>query len=67
MPLRLWPAAPQGLDLVPVLNKIDLPSADPEATTQQMASAFDVDPAAVLRASAKTGIGLASILDAIIE
>lgn len=34
----------QGLDLVPVLNKIDMPSADPDAATAQMASAFDVEP-----------------------
>jgi translation elongation factor EF-4 len=34
----------QDLVLLPVLNKVDLPSADPEAATEQMVATFDIDP-----------------------
>ncbi|KAG2442751.1 hypothetical protein HXX76_002832 [Chlamydomonas incerta] len=57
----------QGLDLVPVVNKIDLPAADPRGCTAQLAAAFDMDPAAVLLTSAKTGLGMEAVLPAVIQ
>ncbi|KAF6264082.1 GTP binding protein lepa [Scenedesmus sp. NREL 46B-D3] len=56
----------QELALLPLLNKMDLPSADPVAVTAQMAAAFDVSPDDVLAVSAKTGYGLQELLPAVI-
>src|SRR5215207_6096111 len=53
-------AIENGLEIVPVVNKIDLPQADPDATAAE-------DPARVLRISAKTGEGVADVLDAIVD
>ena len=60
-------AIENGLDIVPVANKIDLPAADPDATAVEVADLLGDDPAHVLRISAKTGDGVAEVLDAIIE
>ncbi len=54
------------LDLIPVLNKIDLPAADPELHGGAVAELIGVDPASVLRISAKTGEGVAEVLEAIV-
>lgn len=56
-----------GLDLVPIVNKIDLPSADPQACVEQLHSVFDLEPSRVLLVSAKTGVGLADVLPAVIR
>jgi GTP-binding protein LepA len=56
-----------GLEIVPVANKIDLPAADPDATAIEVADLLDDDPARVLRISAKTGGGVTDVLDAIVE
>jgi GTP-binding protein LepA len=55
------------LELVPVLNKIDLPAADPELHGRAVAELIGEDPGRVLRISAKTGEGVAEVLEAIIE
>jgi GTP-binding protein LepA len=55
------------LEIVPVVNKIDLPQADPDAVAAELASLVGVDPTEVLRISAKTGQGVDGVLDAIIE
>ncbi|TDL25027.1 GTP-binding protein lepa [Rickenella mellea] len=60
-------AQERGLKIIPVLNKIDLPSADPERVTAQMQSTFGIDPADVLKISAKAGRGVEEILQAIVE
>ena len=60
-------AIENGLDIVPVANKIDLPAADPDATAVEVADLLGDDPAQVLRISAKTGDGVADVLDAIVE
>ncbi|GIL43240.1 hypothetical protein Vafri_1037 [Volvox africanus] len=57
----------QGMDLIPVVNKIDLPAADPRGCAEQMAAAFDMDPETVLFTSAKTGQGMEAVLPAVIE
>jgi GTP-binding protein LepA len=60
-------AIENGLEIVPVVNKIDLPQADPDATAAEIADLVGEDPARVLRISAKTGEGVADVLDAIVE
>src|ERR1700752_3963272 len=55
------------LDIVPVANKIDLPAADPVGTAVEVADLLGDDPTRVLRISAKTGDGIADVLDAIVE
>jgi GTP-binding protein LepA len=55
------------LEIVPVVNKIDLPQADPEAAAAELAELVGVAPADVLPISAKTGQGVAAVLDAIVD
>ncbi|MEX0755821.1 MAG: translation elongation factor 4 [Actinomycetota bacterium] len=56
-----------GLVIVPAVNKIDLPAADPDAVSEELADLLGVDPSDVLRASGKTGAGVRELLDAVIE
>jgi GTP-binding protein LepA len=60
-------AIENGLDIVPVVNKIDLPQADPEGTSIEVAELLGDDPSHVVRISAKTGVNVADVLDAIVE
>src|SRR5881392_1374163 len=60
-------AIENGLDIVPVVNKIDLPQADPDGASVEVADLLGDDPARVVRISAKTGQNVAQVLDAIIE
>ncbi|HEU5404931.1 MAG TPA: GTP-binding protein, partial [Gaiellaceae bacterium] len=60
-------AIENGLEIVPVANKIDLPAADPVGTAVEVADLLGDDPTRVLRISAKTGDGVADVLDAIVE
>src|ERR671915_604547 len=55
------------LEIVPVVNKIDLPQADPDTTAAAMAELLGDDPDHVLRVSGKTGEGVEAVLDAIVE
>src|SRR5580700_2128799 len=55
------------LEIVPVVNKIDLPQADPDGVAAQLAALLGDDPERVLRISAKTGVGVEAVLDALIE
>jgi GTP-binding protein LepA len=55
------------LEIVPVVNKIDLPQADPDRVAAEMAELLGDDPERVLRVSAKTGEGVEAVLDAIVE
>src|SRR5436189_3568079 len=55
------------LEIVPVANKIDLPQADPEGTAAELAELLGESPERVLRMSAKTGVGVEDVLDAIVE
>lgn len=57
----------QGLQLVPVINKIDLPSADPAKSLEQMQSTFELDSQKAILVSAKTGLNVDAILPAAIE
>jgi len=60
-------ALENDLEIVPVVNKIDLPQADPDGAAAQLAELLGVEPARVLRISAKTGQGVEDVLDAIVE
>src|SRR6059036_900702 len=60
-------AIENNLEIVPVVNKIDLPQADPDRVAAEIADLVGEDPARVLRISAKTGEGVGAVLDAIIE
>ena len=60
-------AIENGLEIVPVVNKIDLPSADPAGASQEVADLLGDDPEKVVRISAKTGLNVTDVLDAIIE
>src|SRR5512132_3107854 len=60
-------AIENDLELLPVVNKIDLPQADPEGTARELADLIGGDPEDVVRISAKTGQGVAEVLDAVIE
>jgi GTP-binding protein LepA len=60
-------AIENGLEIVPVANKIDLPAADPDETAAEVADLLGDDPARVLRISAKTGDGVTDVLDAVVE
>jgi GTP-binding protein LepA len=60
-------AIENGLEIVPVVNKIDLPSADPDGAAREVAELLGDDPDNVLRISAKTGQNVDQVLDAIIE
>ncbi|KAK4194213.1 putative GTP-binding protein [Triangularia verruculosa] len=57
----------QGLSLVPVVNKVDLPSADVERALGQMEEVFELDVRGAVRVSAKTGVGIKEVLPAVIE
>src|SRR6184192_4166708 len=57
-------AIENDLEIVPVVNKIDLPQADPDAAAREIAELVGDDPDRVLRISAKTGEGIEAVLDA---
>ncbi|KAI9120963.1 hypothetical protein K1719_007996 [Acacia pycnantha] len=56
-----------NLTIIPVINKIDQPTADPDGVKAQLKSMFDLDPSDALLTSAKTGQGLEQVLPAVIE
>ena len=56
-----------GLEIVPVLNKIDLPAAEPERRAGELVELLGVDPGEILHVSAKDGRGIPELLDAIVE
>ncbi|HSG07053.1 MAG TPA: translation elongation factor 4 [Longimicrobiales bacterium] len=64
---NLFLALDAGLEIIPVLNKVDLPGAEPERRREEVADLLGVDPDSVLIASAKEGIGINEILEAIVE
>ncbi|MGY5845983.1 translation elongation factor 4 [Salegentibacter sp. HM20] len=63
---NLYLALENDLEIIPVLNKVDLPSANPEEVTDDIVDLLGCDPADVIPASAKTGVGIEEILEAII-
>ncbi|KJD34037.1 elongation factor 4 [Tamlana nanhaiensis] len=64
---NLYLALENDLEIIPVLNKVDLPSANPEEVTDDIVDLLGCDPEEVIHASGKTGFGVDNILKAIIE
>ena len=62
-----YTALEQGLEVVPVINKIDLPSADPERVISEIENVIGIEAKGALRVSAKTGEGVPELLEAIIR
>ena len=60
-------AADAGLEIIPVLNKIDLPGAEPERVREQIEHVIGIDASGAILASAKQGIGVDEILEAIVR
>ena len=64
---NVYLALENNLEIIPVINKIDLPSADPEKVKHEIEDVIGLDASEAVLASAKTGIGIEEILDAIID
>lgn len=64
---NLYLAVDQGLSIIPVINKIDMPGADPEMVEDQIIKLIGCKKEEILRASGRTGEGVESIFEAIIE
>ncbi|MDY3126577.1 MAG: translation elongation factor 4 [Corynebacterium sp.] len=64
---NLYMAMENDLEIVPVLNKIDLPAADPDKYALEIANIIGCEPEEVLRVSGKTGEGVAELLDKVCE
>lgn len=64
---NLYLALENDLEIIPVLNKVDLPSASPEEVTDDIVDLLGCDSADVIPASAKTGFGIGAVLKAIIN
>jgi GTP-binding protein LepA len=61
-----YTAMEQGLEVLPVLNKIDLPSADPERVAHEIGDIIGLDASHALQVSAKSGLGIEDLLEAIV-
>jgi GTP-binding protein LepA len=64
---NLYLALDADLEIIPVLNKIDLPAARPDEVAEEIGSILGVDPASVLRISAKDGRNVDAVLDAVVD
>jgi GTP-binding protein LepA len=64
---NMYLALEHNLEIIPVINKIDLPSADPERVKGQIKSDLGLDPAGALLVSAKEGIGIDALFEAIVQ
>src|ERR1700742_371898 len=63
---NVYQAIDAGLDIVPVLNKIDLPAAEPERVKQQIEDVIGIDASDAIPISAKTGVGIDLVLEAVV-
>ena len=64
---NVYQAIDAGLDIVPVLNKIDLPAAEPERVKAQIEDVIGIDASEAIPISAKTGIGIDLVLEAVVK
>ena len=64
---NLFLAMDAGLEIIPILNKIDLPSAEPEQRRQELSDLLGVDPDGILLVSAKEGVGIPELLEEIVR
>jgi len=63
---NVYQAFDAGLDIVPILNKIDLPAAEPDRIRQQIEDVIGIDASDAVLISAKTGLGIGDVLEAIV-
>jgi GTP-binding protein LepA len=64
---NVYMAIDNHLEVVPVLNKVDLPNADPERVRREIEEIIGIDASNALRISAKTGMGVAELIEALVE
>ena len=64
---NVYMALDNDLELIPVINKIDLPAAEPERVAEEIEEAIGIDATDAILVSAKTGVGIKELLDAIVE
>jgi len=64
---NLYLAIEHNLEIIPIINKIDLPSADVDRVLEEIDSELGLDPDTHIKCSAKEGIGIEEILEAIVE
>ena len=64
---NLYMAIENGLEIIPVINKIDMESAHPDEVEDEIVELLGCDPSEILRVSARTGLGVEQVLDAIVE
>jgi len=62
-----YTAIEQGVEVIPVLNKIDLPAADPEAARKEIEDVIGVDASEAVLCSAKTGLGIEEVLEIVVR
>ncbi|MEN1727076.1 MAG: translation elongation factor 4 [Pseudomonadota bacterium] len=62
-----YTAVEQGLEVIPVINKIDLPAADPERVKHQIEDIIGIDAQDAIAVSAKTGVGIRDVLEALVK
>ena len=64
---NVYLALENNLEIIPVINKIDLPSADPERVKQEIEDVIGIDASEAILVSAKTGIGIPEVLEAVVK
>src|SRR5271169_674059 len=64
---NVYLATEAGLEIVPLLNKVDLPAAEPERVRQQIEDVIGIDASHAIPISAKTGVGISDVLEAIVH
>lgn len=64
---NVYLAMENNLELIPVINKIDLPAADPDKVAEEIETSIGIDATDAILVSAKTGVGIRELIDAIVE
>ncbi len=64
---NVYLALENHLEIIPVINKIDLPAADPDEATREIEEVIGLDGSTAIRASAKTGVGVHEILESVVH
>ncbi|KAL3773119.1 hypothetical protein ACHAW5_005557 [Stephanodiscus triporus] len=64
---NVYLALENDLEIIPILNKIDLPAADPDRVTEEIKETIGLDCSNIVRASAKSGLGIDDILESIVK
>ncbi|HQH28207.1 MAG TPA: GTP-binding protein, partial [Oligoflexia bacterium] len=64
---HVYTAAESNLEILPVINKIDLPAADPDLVRREIEEIIGIDAAGAINVSAKTGVGVVEVLEAVVQ